>query len=600
MSDLELLRRYEPIVRYTRGEMFFPAAVDEYVRACSLWMRDASNQTHLIVPKGELDVDKLGALKDAPPGSRLYLQFVEAPMTGLEYQQWFSQSELKEFKAPGRLARVPLISRIGDSLFSLSFFIRGTVPGGTTATADQYYQAMRRRDPRRVYYGRVIREAGWTALQYLFFFPMNPWRSGYYGVNDHEADWEQVFIFLFDDGDGVERPVWVAFASHDFKGDDLRRRWDDPLLTKVGNHPVIFAGAGSHASYFEQGEYVMSFEPGFLKPVRQLAEAALKVWYDVLGQGNSEEERRALSALSVPFVDYARGDGLAVGPGQDEEWTPIPIADADPWVNNYRGLWGLDTRDLFGGERAPAGPKYDRDATIRMSWNDPLGWAGLDKIFPPAEIAPRVQQRVSDLEDECDELSKVIDETRTTVRDLQLDVEALANSETAVSVLEEREKRLNEEQRKLQDLHRRRSQLKETIAALQEHGDRLGQGDYGSPTAHLKHAHHPTPPPPPQSRAVEVWAALSGALALLAVIALVVVQPPHWGWLLLGALLFIGAIEAVTRQRLLDYLITAVVGLAIAATAILVFEFWRWVILLLVVGVVIFMIRDNLRELRSG
>jgi len=27
--------------------------------------------------------------------------------------------------------------------------------------------------------------------------------------------------------DGKLIPEWAAFASHDFKGDDLRRRWDD-------------------------------------------------------------------------------------------------------------------------------------------------------------------------------------------------------------------------------------------------------------------------------------------------------------------------------------------------------------------------------------
>ena len=28
------------------------------------------------------------------------------------------------------------------------------------------------------------------------------------------------------------------------------------------------------------------------------------------------------------------------------------IDDQTPWVRNYQGLWGLDTGDPFGGERA--------------------------------------------------------------------------------------------------------------------------------------------------------------------------------------------------------------------------------------------------------
>ena len=37
VTDLELLRRFEPIVRYTKGEYFFPMAVDGYLAECDLW-----------------------------------------------------------------------------------------------------------------------------------------------------------------------------------------------------------------------------------------------------------------------------------------------------------------------------------------------------------------------------------------------------------------------------------------------------------------------------------------------------------------------------------------------------------------------------------
>ena len=125
-------------------------------------------------------------------------------------------------------------------------------------------------------------------LQYLFFFPMNDWRSTFYGINDHEADWAQAFVFLAEDDTGAMKPHWVAYASHDFKGDDLRRRWDDPLLEKVGTHPVIFAGAGSHASYFEQGEYLMGATPKFLQPVKQTLLRLRRFWVETLGQGQGE------------------------------------------------------------------------------------------------------------------------------------------------------------------------------------------------------------------------------------------------------------------------------------------------------------------------
>ena len=49
----------------------------------------------------------------------------------------------------------------------------------------------------------MVRENGWICLHYLFFYFMNDYRSTFNGVNDHEADWEQVFIYLEETPDGA-------------------------------------------------------------------------------------------------------------------------------------------------------------------------------------------------------------------------------------------------------------------------------------------------------------------------------------------------------------------------------------------------------------
>ena len=74
----------------------------------------------------------------------------------------------------------------------------------------------------------------------------------------------------------------MAYASHDFKGDDLRRRWDDPLLVKQGLHPVVFAGAGSHASYYEQGEYLVGMTPDFVMPLERALQQATQILLSAL------------------------------------------------------------------------------------------------------------------------------------------------------------------------------------------------------------------------------------------------------------------------------------------------------------------------------
>jgi hypothetical protein len=62
-------------------------------------------------------------------------------------------------------------------------------------------------------------------------------------------------------------------------------------------------------------------------------------------------------------------------------------------------------------------------------------------------------------------------------------------------------------------------------------------------------------------------------------------------------LLIFGAIDAVTRGRLTNYLLSAAIILAIIAGFILVIEFWLAMLVIAIVAVVIFMIVDNLREL---
>ncbi|MBK7623007.1 MAG: hypothetical protein IPJ14_10190 [Kineosporiaceae bacterium] len=85
------------------------------------------------------------------------------------------------------------------------------------------------------------------------------------------------------------------------------------------------------------------------------------------------------------------------GPAGDA-WHPVVINESTGWVRDYRGLWGHDTRDRLGGERGPAGPRYERDGTVRQSWADPVGWAGLAKVAPNADVeAALIGARLAEL-----------------------------------------------------------------------------------------------------------------------------------------------------------------------------------------------------------
>jgi len=390
VDPLELVRRYEPVIRCTAGELFFPMAVDAYIEQSALWGRTAAQgERQCLVDHGDLDPDVLCAHARANVGTTLELRYVPGALTSSELRRWRRDPDRTRFRSTTRFAAVGLLGRIIDSLFRLSLILRGSVPGGLTAALHRRYRgcAAATSFP---YYAHISSRGSYLVIQYWFFYAMNDWRSSFGGVNDHEADWEQVTVFLVPcdeppgpakrpDGSDVLRVGWVAFSSHDETGDDLRRRCDDPDITWVDDtHPVVYAGAGSHSGAYLPGEYLVRVEPPALK--RFLA--AVKTVRGVLFPWIRD---RPAPGVGIPYVDYKRGDGVQIGPGTPRPWVPFLITAETPWVRDFSGLWGLDTDDPFGGERAPAGPRYERNGTIRPSWADPVGWAGLAKV--PATAA---------------------------------------------------------------------------------------------------------------------------------------------------------------------------------------------------------------------
>ena len=134
-------------------------------------------------------------------------------------------------------------------------------------------------------------------------------------------------------------PEWLAYASHDFHGDDLRRRWDDDeQLDFVDGHPVVYSGAGSHASYFRKGEYQAE------------ANLALPTWVQFLrGAWNKFWIRGARAGTGGPVPHPVRRlrtrRRLERRRGRIADWAPVLIDESTPWVSRYRGLWGLFARD---------------------------------------------------------------------------------------------------------------------------------------------------------------------------------------------------------------------------------------------------------------
>ncbi|HWM01389.1 MAG TPA: hypothetical protein VNP92_03525, partial [Actinophytocola sp.] len=165
-ADLDLLRSYEPVLAFTRGEMFLPTGIDGYLQRCSLWRARGRRPHQQLAGPGEVTAENLA---DLATGANTYLRFVQEPMDFAGYRAWRHSTDRPAFSAIGRWARVGVFSRLLDAGFDISLSLRGVVPGGTVAVAEQQYRAMQAERPGFAYYGRVVREGGYIACHYLFF-----------------------------------------------------------------------------------------------------------------------------------------------------------------------------------------------------------------------------------------------------------------------------------------------------------------------------------------------------------------------------------------------------------------------------------------------
>ena len=460
-----------------------------------------------------------------------FLRFVQAPLNPIELARFNNRPDRPRFKAPGRLARVGLLARMLDAGLVASLLVRGKVPGGTAAAAAIKYEAIRAADPRVSYHGRVIRQDGWVVLQYLFFYPMNDWRSTFDGANDHEADWEQAFVILEELPDGERRAGLVR-----------RRR-----ARRAGRGPATAVGRpeapdGGRARRGVPGRRVARHLHGAGR-VHHAARAARRrppardprLGAPVLARHPQPARSRATSPesiarlVSVPFVDYARGDGYTVGPGQQFEWSPILIGDDDGWVDAYRGLWGLDTGDRMAGERAPAGPEVhahrhgppvvERPPELRGARRCPD--ARRDARGPRghgsrrcAPNGPRSTRRRRCWPRPCPASTVEVAGAGRDVRRGGLPQAAgggagRGRGEAGVAA------------------RSRSAELRAAASGGRGYLARYDAGYRGDPRAHLSHAAHPEPPTQTKQRVfAETWAALSVGVLVLALAVHPVVPHP--------------------------------------------------------------------------
>lgn len=596
----ELLRRFEPVLRSTVGDNFYPMDVDPYVRSCGLWVQHPGEEAIRVVPEGELTLETLPQQPLDEAGAVHFLKFAETrKKTGLLRRGgdvWRSRTDFRAGR--GRLARVGYFSRFVDALYSITLLARGRVPGEAALSARETYKRVMAADERYRYHGRVTRQSGWVVLSYWLFYPFNDWRSGFFGANDHEADWEKVYVYLSETSAGEVRPEWAAYASHNYTGDNLRRRWDDPELEKVGEHPVIYVAAGSHASYFASGEYLTELSLPLPKPLARIIANVRKFWQERLGQFAGEG---GSGYFTIPFVDYARGDGLSIGPGQEKAWEPPRLMQEPPpdWVAGYRGLWGFYARDPFEGEDAPAGPMYNRDKSVARAWYDPVGWAGLDKVPPASVELETIDKRLQEISSERASLQKDISEKHQELQRLGVEIAATRDRSHLDAPREAATENIQILSAQMDSLRARLAEDEAVSRSLEERASRLKAGERDPVRAHIGRAMQPASEDELRvSRVAEAWAAISVSLMLISFLGIAVFQGEHLISGLVFSIALFAFVEAGFRGRLVNLVFSVNIGLAVAATLIILFEFFWEIVVAGVLIVGLYVLWDNLRELR--
>jgi hypothetical protein len=280
----------------------------------------------------------------------------------------------------------------------------------------------------------------------------------------------------------------------------------------------------------------------------------------------------------------------------------VPIGDETPWVQAYRGLWGLDTEDPLGGERAPAGPRYERDGSVRRAWANPLGWAGLLGVPPEESAVPTLlTERIGALERRLRELDATIADELTALRGLRVQARSLSGHDAAPAPAQRGAEGADEREAALDELISTRTRLDEErrahLATL------AGPIAPEPPHAHLRMRHGPRVDEQERRRRfLRVWSVLSAPLLLVAIIVVLNAQPLTLVTTLVVLAAVFAGMEAFARRRFASFLASAaVLAVAVAATAgfLLLFrEHWRIAVSVVVGIAALALLIGNLGDLR--
>jgi hypothetical protein len=243
---------------------------------------------------------------------------------------------------------------------------------------------------------------------------------------------------------------------------------------------------------------------------------------------------------------------------------------------------------------------YNRDKTVARAWYDPVGWAGLDKVSPPPETVEAVLAQRQDIVARCGTLRTEIGEKSRELRKLGAGLSAMRGRSHLDVPRAQGTSRVAELSGEIDRLKARLATDEAVSESLLEYAGRLENGEKDPARAHIGRAHTPASEDELRtSRVAEAWAAVSVSLMIISFVAIALFERQHLISMLVFSIAFFAFVEAGFRGRLVNLVSSANVGLAVVATLVLLYEFFWQLVVATVLVVGIYVLWDNLRELRS-
>ncbi len=223
----------------------------------------------------------------------------------------------------------------------------------------------------------------------------------------------------------------------------------------------------------------------------------------------------------------------------------------------------------------------------------------MDKVPPASVELETIDKRLQEISSERASLQKDISEKHQELQRLGVEIAATRDRSHLDAPREAAVENIQILSAQMDSLRSRLAEDKSVSRSLEERATRLKAGERDPVRAHIGRAMQPASEDELRvSRVAEAWAAISVSLMLISFLGIAVFQGEHLISGLVFSIALFAFVEAGFRGRLVNLVFSVNIGLAVAATLIILFEFFWEIVVAGVLIVGLYVLWDNLRELR--